>query len=107
MASDISFIHYVCEQLEDCGNITFKKMFGEYMIYVNFKPIILVCDNTPHVKKLDDIRDLMIKAEVGIPYDGAKEHYILDIDDQNLVRNVIGILEKVTQVPKPKKKKAA
>jgi DNA helicase-2/ATP-dependent DNA helicase PcrA len=35
------------------GAVRYKKMFGEYMVYVNEKPILLVCDNTVFVKILD------------------------------------------------------
>ena len=44
-------------------------------------------------------------AERGLPYEGAKEHYILDIDDTDLARQVVAVLETVTPLPKPKKKK--
>ncbi|MFR2154639.1 MAG: hypothetical protein ACLS48_08380 [[Eubacterium] siraeum] len=59
-------------------------MFGEYMVYVNDKPVLLVCDNTVYVKKLPEIEELMSGAECGVPYDSAKEHYILDIEDRSL-----------------------
>jgi len=48
----------------------------------------------------------MADAEKGFPYDGAKEHYILDIDDTELTRAVIDALEAITPLPKPRKKKA-
>jgi hypothetical protein len=59
-------------------------MFGEYMVYVNDKPILLVCDNTVYVKKLDCLAEIMPGAETGFPYSGAKEHYLLDIEDPDL-----------------------
>lgn len=104
MATDISYITYICEQIEGVGKITYKKMFGEYMIYVNDKPVIIVCDNTPYVKKLDCIKEQMKNKEVGFPYKGAKEHYILDIDNSVLSKTIITEIEKVTQLPKKKNK---
>ena len=107
MATDVQFIEYVCEQIRGAGEVTYKKMFGEYMAYVNAKPVFLVCDNTVFVKQVDAIKDLMVDAEKGIPYDGSKEHYILDIDDSELSEKVAIALEKVTPLPKkrtPKKK---
>ncbi len=100
MATNIDYINYVCEQLEGIGNISYKKMFGEYMIYLNEKPVIIVCDNTAYVKKLDCIKELMENAQLGFPYKGAKEHYILDIDNSNFSKTVIMELEKVTKTPK-------
>jgi TfoX/Sxy family transcriptional regulator of competence genes len=104
MATSVDYIEFVCDQIRGAGEIRYKKMFGEYMVYVNNKPIILVCDNTVFVKKLDDIKDKMKDAEVGFPYKGAKEHYILDIENTEWNKAIIHILEEITPLPKPKKK---
>lgn len=80
-------------------------MFGEYMVYVNDKPVLLVCDNTVYVKKLPEIEELMSDAECGVPYDGAKEHYILDIENRELTAKVVEILEQITPIPKKRSKK--
>lgn len=80
-------------------------MFGEYMVYVNDKPVLLVCDNTVYVKKLPEVEELMSDAECGVPYDGAKEHYILDIENRELTAKVVEVLEQVTPVPKKRTKK--
>jgi TfoX/Sxy family transcriptional regulator of competence genes len=105
MACKIDFINYIMEQIEPVGDITAKKMFGEYMIYVNAKPIFLVCDDTAFVRKHDCIVDLLATAECGYPYQGAREHYILDVEDSDLMIAVATELEKIIPVPKKKKKK--
>ena len=105
MATTVDFIEYVCGQIDGMGTVRYKKMFGEYMVYVNDKPILLVCDNMVFVKILPCLDKLMADAEVGYPYDGAKEHYVLDVDDRELTREVIAVLEPVIPLPKPKKKK--
>lgn len=106
MATTADFIEYVCEQIRGAGAIRYRKMFGEYMVYVNDKPILLVCDNIVYVKELECIANKMQDADRGFPYDGAKEHYILDIDDAEFSKEIVCILEPVTSLPKPKKKKA-
>lgn len=105
MSTSVDYIEFVCDQIRDTGEIRYKKMFGEYMVYVNNKPVLLVCDNTVYIKILDEVKSIMANAEVGYPYKGAKEHYILDIEDSKLSRDVIAILEPITPIPKPKKKK--
>ncbi len=105
MATTNECIEYVCEQIKGVGEIRYKKMFGEFMVYVNDKPVIIVCDNVAFVKKLDCIKDMMQNAETGCPYSGAKEHYVLDIDNSEFCKSVIIELEKVTPIPKSKKKK--
>ena len=107
MATSQDFIQYVCDKINFDGKITYKKMFGEYMVYVNAKPILLVCDNTVMVKKVPELADLMKDAPDGIPYEGAKVHYILDIENRELVRSVIAVLEPITPLPKKRAKKKA
>lgn len=104
MATSVEFIEYVCEQLAGVGDIRYQKMFGEYLVYVNEKPIVVVCDNTAFVKQLDCILDAMKGAETGFPYKGAKEHFVLEIDNGDFCKQVVAKLEKVTPLPKKKKK---
>ena len=99
MATSVEYINYVCERIAGEYSVRYKKMFGEYMVYVNDKPILLVCDNTVYVKRLPQLDELMSTADVGVPYGGAKEHYILDIDNGELVESVTGVLEAITPVP--------
>lgn len=105
MATSLDYIEFVAGQIKGDYAVRYKKMFGEYMVYVNDKPVLLVCDNCVYVKTLKEVSDLLAEAERGVPYDGAKEHYILDIENENTVSAVIEILERITPLPKPKKKK--
>lgn len=104
MATSLSFMEYICEKIQGIGMIRYKKMFGEYMLYLNEKPVMIVCNDTAFVKKLDCIESMMQQAEVGFPYKGAKEHYVLDIEYADLCKQVLMKLEEVTPVPKKKQK---
>lgn len=105
MATSQDYIEFVCGQIKGDYSVRYKKMFGEYMVYANDKPILLVCDNCVYVNILNELSDLMNDADRGIPYDGSKEHYILDIENSDLVSKVIEVLERITPLPKPRKKK--
>ena len=105
MATSQYYIEYVCERLPDCGDVRYRKMFGEYMVYVNAKPLLIVCDNTVMVKKAPELASLMEGAPDGVPYEGAKVHYILDIENRELVRSVIAVLKPITPLPKKRAKK--
>ena len=52
MSTSVSYIQFVCDQLQDFLAVRWRKMFGEYMVYVNDKPVLLVCDDTVFVKIL-------------------------------------------------------
>lgn len=94
MATSKDYIEFVCSQIEEAGSVRFRKMFGEYMVYLDEKPVLLVCDNTVFVKIIDPLREFLKNAETGFPYDGSKEHYILDIEDKELSVTVSKILAK-------------
>ena len=102
MATSKEYIDFVLENIGDFESARARKMFGEYMIYINDKPVLLVCDNTVFVKELPELLPLMENAECGFPYDGSKEHYVLDIENAELAFDVIKILEETTPVPKKK-----
>jgi hypothetical protein len=105
MATTAGYIEFAAEKLTFSGNVRYKKMFGEYMVYINDKPLILVCDDTVFVKKLPCLDAIMANADSGFPYDGAKEHYILDVENGDLTERVIAELDRATPLPKPKVKK--
>lgn len=103
MSTSKEYILFVLEQPDGISDVTYKKMFGEYIVYVQEKPILIVCDNCVMVKKVPELAELMKDAPDGFPYDGAKVHYILDIENHELTAQVVDVLVKVTKVPKMKK----
>mgnify|MGYP004546267073 FL=1 len=103
MATSKEYIEFVCEQLQGINGVTYKKMFGEYMVYVRGKPLLLVCDNTVMIKKLPELAALMQGAPEDFPYEGAKLHYVLDIENRELTRKAVEVLSQC--IPLPKKKR--
>lgn len=109
MATGLDFIEFVCDQVAALGDVSYKKMFGEYMVYHNARPIFLVCDNTVYVKQLPATADVFaahdITPDVGTPYAGAKPHYVLDIENVDLSVDMARTLGRVLPMPKSKVKK--
>ncbi|PAF50934.1 hypothetical protein BKH43_03505 [Helicobacter sp. 13S00401-1] len=103
MASSLEYVEFVYGQIDSRWEVSFRKMFGEYMIYINQKPLLLVCDNTVYIKKLDSLKDIMKSADTGVPYKGAKECYILDVENDEILEKAIEILEQQTPLPTKKK----
>ena len=107
MATSSKYVTFVCEQIHGYGDVRCRKMFGEYMVYLNDKPIFTVCDNTVYVKQLPVLADLLSDAQTGSPYDGAKPHYLIDPTDASLLNRLVPLLEAHTPVPAKRAKKAA
>lgn len=92
-------------QLSGAGEFSYRKMFGEYLVYLNGKQVLSVCDNTVYVKMLPELAELLGDAQVGYPYEGAKPCYILDIDDSALAVKAVTAVERATPLPTKKARK--
>lgn len=104
MASSKEFVEYVVEQLQDAGEIIYKKMFGEYGIYCNGKIFALICDDQFFVKITDAGKHLCEDAEEVPPYEGSKPYFLIENVDN---REFLAELVKATcrELPEPKSKK--
>ncbi len=107
MASDLSFMEYVRDQMKDAGQVSFRKMFGEYAVYCNGKVVALVCDNQLFVKPTIGGRALIENIVEAPPYPGAKPFFLIDeqLDDHRWMSNLIRTTAGELPMPKPKKPK--
>lgn len=110
MATSADFIQFVADQVAAAaGDIRYKKMFGEYMLYADDRPVLLVCDDTVYVKQIPETMAIFaahgVTPDTGMPYDGAKPHWILDIENTDLAADMVRVLARVIPLPKPKKPK--
>lgn len=106
MSTSEEYIRFVLEQLDGVEAVTCRKMFGEYLVYVNEKPVLTLCDNRVFVKKLPQVAVLMADAECGYPYEGAKEAYLLNLGDDARIDALLPMLVEHTPLPRPRKKKS-
>jgi|GEM_PF-1465290 hypothetical protein len=88
MASSIEFVDFVCRQISPAGDVSWRKMFGDYVVYLDGKPVFTVCDDTCYAKDLPAVARLLPDAERGCPYDGAREHIIVDVGHGELAVRV-------------------
>lgn len=104
MASDQSFVDYICEQANLARELSYKKMFGEYALYLRGKVVALVCDNQLFVKPTEAGRLLLGNATEGAPYPGAKPHFRIgdEIDDPEQLRQLLVATAEALPMPKPK-----
>ncbi|MGL4518258.1 MAG: transcriptional regulator [Phocaeicola sp.] len=106
MATTLDLMEFIVDSLHPVKTtLRYRKMFGEYCLYANDKPIMLIYNNTPYVKMHPCLGQFLKEAAQGYPYPGAKLHYLLHIDDTELALKVITELEKVVPLPQPKRKR--
>jgi len=107
MASDQDFVDFIVDQLENAGDITSRKMFGEYAIYCDGKVAALVCDNQLFVKPTQAGRSFIGEVVEAPPYPGAKMSFLIEggFEDREWISELVRITAQELPVPKPKKKK--
>jgi TfoX/Sxy family transcriptional regulator of competence genes len=109
MASDRSFVDYVCEQVNLPGRISYRKMFGEYAIYLDDRVVALVCDNQLFVKPTVAGRAILGAVSEHPPYPGAKPHFRIvdELDDAERLKRLLVATVQALPIPKAKQTKAA
>lgn len=106
MASNIEFVEYVCEQISGAGNITYKKMFGDYGVYCNQKIIGLICDNQFFLKVTKSGRELLSEVIEAPAYKGAKPSFRIEsLDDREYLTEVVSATYAELPMQKTRKRK--
>lgn len=107
MASDLSFVEFIIEQIQNAGVIRYRKMFGEYALYCNDKVIALICDNQLFVKATKAGESFIGKVVKAPPYPGAKPSFLIEdkIEDREWLCDLVILTERELPIPKPKKSK--
>ncbi|MBA4067538.1 MAG: competence protein TfoX [Isosphaera sp.] len=109
MASRQPTVDRLLDLLAGAGRVTARKMFGEYCVYLDGKPVALVCDGTLYVKPTAAGRELVPDAAEASPYPGAKPHLAFPpdrwADGEALCRLVRATFAELPR-PNPRKKRA-
>ena len=104
MASRLEYVQYVAEQLSGAGEITYKKMFGEYGLYCDGKIFANVSDDQLFVKITEAGRRLFPGLPEAPPYPGAKDDFLIEnVDDRDFLTALT--LTTCQALPEPKKKR--
>jgi TfoX/Sxy family transcriptional regulator of competence genes len=107
MSSNQNFVDFVIGQLSAAGNITFKKMFGEYALYSGGKVFALICDNKLFIKPTIAGKNYIQDVVEAPPYTGAKPCFLIEdkIEDHEWLCTLVKLTVSELPEPKPKKKK--
>ena len=106
MSTSEDYMVYLADQLGDAGEITYRKMFGEYALYCDSKVIGLVCDGQFFLKKTDAGRKLLKEVCEAPAYDGARPSFLItSTDDREYLTKLVRATWKELPFPRPKKAK--
>lgn len=107
MASQQSIVDFIIEQMAAAGDITARKMFGEYGVYCDGKIVGLICDDDLFVKPTTGGRAHIGDVVEAPAYPGAKPSFKISpeqIEDADWLAGLIQV--SYSELPVPKKRKA-
>ncbi len=106
MASDARFAAFICQQMAGAGEVSARKMFGEFAVYCGDKVVALITDNQLFVKPTFAGKALLGQPVLGAPFPGAKPHFLMvDVDDAEFLSALIGATAHELPLPTAKAKR--
>jgi TfoX/Sxy family transcriptional regulator of competence genes len=102
MATSKGYLEYVLEQLSNLPEISHRAMMGEYVLYYRGKVIGGIYDDRLLLKPTKAAEKMQPDAEREIPYEGAKEMLLVDVDNREALTQLIEAM--YPELPEPKKR---
>ncbi len=92
MASSEEFVQYVIGQLDEAGNIIYKKLFGEYGLWYEGKFFGTVEDNQFYVKMTKAGKQMLPEAEPVAPHGGRPGMYAVEnLEDRAFLAELVRV----------------
>ena len=89
MASHLSYVTFVCEQMAGAGVITWRRMFGEFGLYRDGKFFGVICDDQTFLKITPAGAALAPGCPRGVPYQGGSEMLMPDVEDRETLAALV------------------
>ena len=105
MASEQATVDYICGQMAGAGQISARKMFGEYGVYCDGIIVGLVCDNQLFLKPVPAVLALMPDATLTPAYPGGKPQVLVDAGLEDTDRLAAAVRAVAAAAPPPKLEK--
>lgn len=103
MASSKEYLQFVLEQLSALTDVSYRPMMGEYVLYCHGVVVGGIYDDRFLLKPAKIARQLMPDAPTDIPYPGAKEMLVADVDDAELACRAVEAIAAELSVSKRKR----
>jgi TfoX/Sxy family transcriptional regulator of competence genes len=104
MASSIDTVQFICDQAGLGKSLTFRKMFGEYALYLDGKVVALICDDQLFLKPTAEGLGYLGKVSEAPPYPGARNFFLLssELDDPDRLSGALRVTARALPEPQPK-----
>lgn len=105
MSSSEEYREYVLELLSGLEEVSYRKMMGEYVLYYRSKVVGGIYDDRFLLKVTPASERLLPEAPRAIPYEGAKEMFLVEVEDRDALRDVVDAMWEEVPAPKKRNKK--
>ncbi|MBT8144115.1 MAG: TfoX/Sxy family protein [Gammaproteobacteria bacterium] len=104
MANDPDFIDFICDQIGDECEISYRHMFGGTTLYSKGKVVALICANQLFVKPTEAGRSHIGDVTEAPAYEGSKNFFLVgdEIDDTEWLTELIAVTERELPRPRPR-----
>ena len=108
MASSQNIVDFILDQISGAGDVSARKMFGEYGVYCDGKMVALVCDDQLFVKPTEGGRASLETVTEASPYPGAQPCFLISaelLEDREGLTELIKITTRELPLPVKKHKR--
>ncbi len=105
MSSSNQYLDFVLDLLGELDDVAHRKMMGEYVLYYRGKVIGGIYDDRFLLKVTPASSRLLPEAPRAIPYEGAKEMLLVEVEDRDVLRDVVDAMWEEIPAPKKRNKK--
>ena len=105
MSSTEQYLEFVLDLLSELDDVAHRKMMGEYVLYYRGKVIGGIYDDRFLLKVTPASERLLPDAPRAIPYEGAKEMLLVEVEDRDVLRDVVDAMWEELPAPKKRNKK--
>lgn len=105
MSSTEQYLEFVLDLLSELDDVAHCKMMGEYVLYYRSKVVGGIYDDRFLLKVTPASERLLPEALRAIPYEGAKEMLLVEVEDRGLLCDVVSAMWEELPAPKQRKKK--
>ena len=106
MSSTDQYLEFVLDLLGELDDVAHRKMMGGYVLYYRGKVIGGIYRGDRFLLKVTPASErLLSEAPRAIPYEGAKEMLLVEVEDRGLLCDVVSAMWEELPAPKQRKKK--
>ena len=106
MSSTEQYLDFVLDLLGELDHVAHRKMMGGYVLYYRGKVIGGIYRGDRFLLKVTPASErLLPEAPRAIPYEGAKEMLLVEVEDRDVLRDVVDAMWEELPAPKKRNKK--